>query len=396
MRTVLAVNAGSSSLKLALFDNRDGDIARTITVRVERIGDQHGRLLVQRSDGTVDRDELQAVRDHAAALRLAADAVPALQAVDAIGHRVVRGGVRHQRPTTITPALVEELRASASLAPDHAPQSLALIAQIQATTPDALQVACFDTAFHRTMAPVAQMYGLPRRIATDGVIRLGFHGLSCEHVIDRLTTIDPAAAQGRVIVAHLGGGASLTAIRGGQSVDTTMGFSPSGGLVMGTRSGDLDPAVILHLAERGLDTAAIRAMVNRESGMLGVSELTGDMRELLDREATVPAAAEAVALFCYTARKFVGAMTTVLGGLDTLVFTGGIGEHAAPVRERICAGLDFLGLALDPIRNDTHEPVISTDRSRVTVRVMPTDEELIIAKHVLALLEESGARHVPV
>jgi len=166
--------------------------------------------------------------------------------------------------------------------------------------------------------------------------------------------------------------------------------------VMGTRSGDLDPAVILHLAERGLDTAAIRAMVNRESGMLGVSELTGDMRELLDREATVPAAAEAVALFCYTARKFVGAMTTVLGGLDTLVFTGGIGEHAAPVRERICAGLDFLGLALDPIRNDTHEPVISTDRSRVTVRVMPTDEELIIAKHVLALLEESGARHVPV
>ncbi len=396
MRTVLAVNAGSSSLKLALFAIRPTEVELETTVRVERIGDGDGRMTVRRSDGHVERDEPHDVHDHVAAFERAADAVPALRKVDAIGHRVVRGSVRHNRPALITPELVDELRVSAPQDPDHGPQALALIAQLRANSPDVPQVACFDTAFHRTMPEVARRYALSRRVIGDEVIRLGFHGLSCEHVLERLAAIDPTAARGRVIVAHLGGGASLTAIRDGASVDTTMGFSPTGGLVMSTRSGDLDPSVLLFLSERGMSTDALRELVNRKAGLLGVSELTGDMRVLLDRESALPAAAEAVALFCYTARKSLGAMIAALGGVDIVVFTGGIGEHAAAVRERICRDLDDLGISLDAARNERDEAIISHDRSRAIVRVMPTDEELVIAKQVRALLEEHGARHVSV
>lgn len=394
MRTVLAVNAGSSTLKLALFDVT-AEARRRITAQVDRIGHANSHLLVRGDDGGVTHDVAQPVPSHEAALQLVLDRVPDLQRVEAVGHRVVRGGVQHQQPARITPALIEDLRASAAEDPDHGPQALGLIDRAAALYPGLPQVACFDTAFHRTMPDVAQLYAVPRRFRAEGVVRLGFHGLSCEHIMARLATLDPAAARGRIGVAHLGGGSSLTAISDGRSLDTTMGFSPTGGLVMSTRSGDLDPSVMLHLMERHrLDVDALRTLVNRECGLLGVSGISADMRELLEQEEAVPAAAQAVALFCYTARKHLGAMIAVLGGLDTLVFTGGIGEHAAVVRERICAGMESLGIELDRTRNAEHESVISSGRGRTIVRVIPADEELMIATHVRALLAERGATHV--
>jgi acetate kinase len=251
------------------------------------------------------------------------------------------------------------------------------------------QVACFDTAFHSRMPRVARLYALPRRLAEEGIIRYGFHGLSYEYVMEELRRLEPEAAAGRVVVAHLGNGASMAAVRGGVGVDTTMGFTPTGGLVMGTRSGDLDPSVPLYLlGERGLTPAEVSDLLNKQAGLQGVSGTSADMRDLLDREPDDRRAAEAVALFCYQAKKFLGALAAALGGLDALVFTGGIGEHSATVRERVCEGLEFLGIRLDPDRNGAHSPVISSDATAVTVRVVPTDEDLMVARHTRRLIEK--------
>jgi acetate kinase len=259
------------------------------------------------------------------------------------------------------------------------------------------QVACFDTAFHRTLPPVAQRYPLPRALHDAGVVRYGFHGLSYEYIMQALRAVDPDAANGRVIVAHLGNGASMAAVRDGQSIDTTMGFTPTGGLVMGTRTGDLDPGVLLYLLQtRGMPAEQVNTLVNRQAGLLGVSGISADMRDLLEREAREPAAAAAVDLFCYQARKFLGALAAVLGGIETLVFTGGIGEHAAPIRARICASFEFLGLEIDAGRNQQHAPVISPDGASVTVRVIPTDEDRMIARHTYRLITHEGAADVHV
>jgi acetate kinase len=248
-------------------------------------------------------------------------------------------------------------------------------------------VATFDTAFHSRMPRAARLFALPRQLADEGVLRYGFHGLSYEYVMSRLRALDPEAATGRIFIAHLGNGASMVGVRGGVGVDTTMGFTPTGGLVMGTRSGDLDPGVLLYMMEeRGLNPREIGELINRRAGLLGVSETSADMRDLLSRETSDPRAAEAVALFCYQAKKFLGALTAALGGLDTFVFTGGIGEHAAPVRWRICEGLEFLGIRLDPDRNAEHASIVSRDDTPVTVRVIPTDENLMIARHTLRLV----------
>jgi acetate kinase len=246
------------------------------------------------------------------------------------------------------------------------------------------------------MPRVARIYALPRRVAETGVVRYGFHGLSCEYVMDQLRTANRASADGRVVIAHLGNGASMTAVRGGVGVDTTMGFTPTGGLVMGTRTGDLDPGVLLHmLLSTGMAPAEVSELVNREAGLLGVSGKSADMRDLLRCEEHEPRAAEAISLFCYQAKKFLGALATVLGGLDTLVFTGGIGAHAAPVRWRICEGLEFLGIRLVLRRNAAHAPIISCDDNPVTVRVMRTNEDLMIARHTRRLVTEEGVADVP-
>src|ERR687895_1718848 len=301
---------------------------------------------------------------------------------------ICRGGDRHREPQRVTPGMIADLRALVPIDPNHLPQAIAAFEAVGRAYPAVPQVACFDTAFHSRMPRVARLYALPSRLAEEGIIRYGFHGLSYEYVMEELRRLDPEACDGRVVVAHLGNGASMAAVWGGVGVDTTMGFTPTGGLVMGTRSGDLDPSVPLFLLEeRGLTPTEVSDLLNKQAGLLGVSGTSADMRDLLDREPDDRRAAEAIALFCYQAKKFLGALAAALGGLDALVFTGGIGEHSATVRVRVCEGLEFLGIRLDPDRNAAHSPVISSDAAEVTVRIVPTDEDLMVARHTRLLVE---------
>jgi acetate kinase len=368
---VLTINAGSSSLKTGIYDASDRLIA---SAEIERIG----------SNDTPD---------HATALTRALSSLH--NPYDAVAHRIVHGGSQYAAPQLLNDALLAELRRLIPIDPNHLPQALSLIDAITKRHANIPQIACFDTAFHRSLPRVAQMYALPPRFWDAGVRRYGFHGLSCEFIIDTLRTIDPAAAAGRTIVAHLGNGASLTAVRDGKSVETTMGFSPASGIVMGTRLGDVDPTVLVYaLEQEHLSPDALRRLVNNESGLQGVSQTTHDMRDLLTRESDDRRAADAVALFCYSAKKALGALSAVLGGLDTLVFTGGIGEHAAPIRERICADLLFLGLLVDPAANRANALVISHARAPVTIRVLKTDEDRMLARHARQLLQPRGDDHV--
>jgi acetate kinase len=381
---VLCVNSGSSSLKVALYE----DEAPIASGAVEGIGLGQGRLTVRDAAARVLREEPGVFPDASAALHGALAATTGLPAPDAVGHRIVHGGADHAAPERVTPQLLGALRTLVPLAPLHLPAALHGIDAVSAHFPELPQVACFDTAFHRRMPAVAQRLPLPRALRTKGVERYGFHGLSYEYVV---ATVG-AATLGRAVIAHLGNGASLAAVRDGLPVDTTMGFTPTGGLMMGTRSGDLDPGVLVHLlAHEGYDAAAIERLVDHESGLLGVSGVTSDMKVLLETRATQPHAAEAVELFCYVLRKHIGAFAAVLGGIDTLVFTGGIGERAAPVREDTCRGLEHLGIQIDHMRNARHDPVISAPGSACTVRIVPTDEDLMIARHTRALLARSAA-----
>jgi acetate kinase len=298
-------------------------------------------------------------------------------------------GMTHSEPERVTPKLLAELHRIRPYDPDHLPREIELIEALRQRYPKLPQVACFDTAFHRTMPRVARLLPIPRRFDAKGVQRYGFHGLSYAYLMEELARLgDPAATTGRVILAHLGNGASLAAVRDGKSLDTSMGFTPTAGLVMSTRSGDLDPGLAPYLARtEQMTTKQFYDMVNHESGLLGVSETSSDMRDLLDHETQDVRAAEAVALFCYQAKKWIGSFAAALGGLDTLVFAGGIGENAPLVRARICEGLGFLGIELDPSRNEKAAAVISTDASRATVRVIRTDEELVIARSVGRVLD---------
>jgi acetate kinase len=383
---VLTINAGSSSIKYAVFE---GPVRRLEGV-VDRIGLQ-GTTLRSRDCASDERSEsaMAAADLPAAASALLAwlDGHVGIATLVAIGHRVVHGMDR-SGPEVVTSALLADLHRIEAFAPDHLPAELRLIEAFRDADAHRLQVACFDTAFHRSMPRVAQRLSIPRRYEAQGLRRYGFHGLSLAYLMAALERLaGPQAARGRTIVAHLGNGASLTAVHEGRSIDTSMGFTPAGGLPMGTRAGDLDPAIgpFLHRSEQ-MAPAAFAAMVNEASGLLGVSETSSDMRDLLEREHADPRAAEAVALFCYQAKKWVGAYAAALGGLQTLVFSGGIGENAAPVRARICDGLGFLGIELCPARNAAAADVVSSDASRVTVRVIRTDEESVIAAATQRLL----------
>lgn len=394
---LLTLNVGSSSLKAALY--RLGP-AETVELRVsaERIGMPNSTLRVVDAQRSVLLDRADPLPNHAAALEvlfawLRAEGLD--EGLLAIGQRVVQGGSQYTAPTLITDEVVGVLRKLVPLDTEHLPQALEVIENVQRAYPTLPQVACFDTSFHRQMPRVAQMYPLPRDLWEAGVVRYGFHGLSYEYILQELRALDAAAADGRLVIAHLGAGASMAAVHQGVGVDTTMGLTPTGGLVMSTRSGDLDPGVLIYLLEaRRLDPAALNRLVNKQAGLLGVSGTSADMQRLLEQEATDPHAADAVALFCYQARKLLGALVAALGGLDTLVFTAGIGEHSAVIRARICAGLEYLGLQVDPDRNSTHAPIVSSDASRVVVRVIPTNEDLMIARHTHRLIAEGGAVHV--
>jgi acetate kinase len=390
-RHILTINTGSSSLKAGVYSLGVSETL-LLAARAERIGHSEGQLQITDTHGAPLLDQHGHLPDHDAALHALFawfQGHRSSMAFDAVGHRVVHGGDRYQEPQRITDNLIATLQQLVPLSPEHLPQALAAIQAARQAYPSIPQVACFDTTFHRYMPPIAQQYALPHELWNHGVRRYGFHGLSYEFIMNALRSADPAAVAGRVIIAHLGNGASMAAVRGGISIDTTMGLTPTGGLVMGTRSGDLDPGVLLYLLQaQGMSPAEINTLVNQRAGLLGVSGNTADMRDLLGEESRDPRAAAAIALFCYQARKFVGALAAVLGGLDTLIFTGGIGEHAAPIRARICAGMDFLGIQLDERRNAAHASIISRDSSAATVRVMPTDEELMIARHTYRLLLE--------
>jgi len=382
---VLCLNAGSSSLKFSVWNDADclGD------GEVEEIG-RPGAFAWLRTPGTPPRRLPGQWADHGAAAAgvFALLGEHALPAPAGVGHRLVHGGQRHVVPERVTAALIAELRALIPLAPLHLPSGLAGVEAVAARFPALPQVVCFDTAFHRELPEIARRLPLPRTLAdAAGIERFGFHGLSYEYVLERLGP----AARGRVVIAHLGSGASMAAVRAGRPVDTTMGLTPAGGFMMGTRTGDLDPGVLLYLMrEQGYDAPRLDRLVNKESGLLGVSGASADMKVLLERRDRDEAAALAVAMFCYQARKQVGAFAAAMGGLDTLVFTAGIGERAATVRAEICAGLVHLGVRLDPARNAAHEDPLSAPGGGCAVRVVPTREDLMIARHSRAVLFARG------
>jgi acetate kinase len=304
-----------------------------------------------------------------------------------IGHRIVHGGPHLLEHQLITPEIIAQLRKTIPLDLAHLPQEITLIETMARAYPGVPQVACFDTAFHREMPRVARLLPIPRQYDSAGMRRFGFHGLSYTYLMEELSRIDPDAANGRVILAHLGSGASMAAVRSGKPIDTTMAFTPTAGLVMGTRPGDLDPGLLAYLLRIEKWSAdEMDNFINRKCGLIGVSEISNDMRDLIARRHTDPRAAEAVDLFCYQARKWIGALATAMGGVDTLVFSGGIGEHSIEVRAQICTDLEFLGLRLDPDRNALSSPLISADDSASAIRVIATNEEIIIAKTVCALL----------
>jgi acetate kinase len=385
---ILTLNAGSSSLKAAVFAFEPAE-ARLAEASVERIGLADARFHASAPSAPAFERSFDGP-DHASALQAVLewlDGHPRLRDVDAVAHRIVHGGDL-TAPLFITPDVVHSLRRVAAIDPDHTPQALAAIDAVSRARPGVPQVACFDTAFHASMPPVARQYPLPARFEAAGVRRYGFHGLSCEYIVSALRELDPAAADGRLVIAHLGGGASLTAVRGGRGIETTMGFSPAGGLMMSTRSGDLDPGVLLYaMAHEGNSVEAVSRLVNREAGLLGVSGSSPDVRDLLAREDKDPRAAAALELYCYTAAKALAALLVPLGGLDALVFTGGIGQHSAAIRARIAARLGAFGVAVDTTRNAAGSDVISPDASPVTVRVVATNEDLMLARHARRLLQ---------
>lgn len=381
---ILTVNSGSSSLKMALYRMEQSE-ERLLSVRMERIGLKDGLFRVSDDSGNTLVDERVDLPDHASALSMVFGWLGARQEgreLDAVGHRIVHGGINYVQPHRIGPELMSDLGELVPLAPDHLPHEIKAIDAVSRLSRNLRQVACFDTAFHRTMPVIAQLLPLPRDIINKGVRRYGFHGLSYEYIMSNLREESDIEAASRIIIAHLGNGASMAAVRGGRGIDTTMGFTPAGGLMMSCRSGDLDPGILLYLlSELGYNPAALDDLVNKKAGLAGLSGTSSDMEDLLGRENDDPEAAEAVGLFCYQARKYIGAFSAVLGGLDTLVFTAGIGENSPVIRRRICENMGYLGIMLDEERNRSGAAVVSKDDAPVTVRVMKTNEELMIARH---------------
>jgi acetate kinase len=383
--TILCINSGSSSIKFALylFQETEELVAQGA---VERIGLPGGWLWLKDGRGKRLVDSHSDYADHNEAVKamfITAIEEQHLPAPDGVGHRLVHGGPKHMAPEMLTPELMLTLRSLIPLAPLHLPGEIKGIDAVAEHYPGLSQAACFDTAFHRRIPEVAQWLPIVRSLWHEGIHRYGFHGLSYEYIVSALGR----DTRGRVIIAHLGNGASMAALKDGKPQDTTMGFSALGGLMMGTRCGDLDPGILFYLMdEKGYDTRQLEKLLNQRSGLIGVSGISSDMKTLLAKRTAEPHAAQAIELFCYTARKYIGALAAVLGGLDTLVFTGGIGERAAPVRWMICHGLDYLGIRLDPGNNDANAGIISTNNSPCNVRVIPTNEDLMIARHTRALL----------
>ncbi len=382
---ILCLNSGSSSLKFSLYGLVEREEERLVFGAVERIGLGDGRLWIKSMSGDLLVDVRRNFPEHSAAAAGVSRAAKnlGLPPPVAAGHRIVHGGPNYSESERVSGALLLELRRLVPFAPLHLPSAIQGIEAVEERFPGLPQAACFDTAYHRRMPQVAQRFPLPEDLWDEGIRRYGFHGLSFEYITG---TLGPAV-QGRLVIAHLGNGASLAASLNGQPLDTTMGFTPTGGLMMGTRSGDLDPGVLIHLMNaKGYDAGKLDDLLNNHAGLLGVSGISPDMKTLLERRDHDPFAALAVELFCYYLRKQIGAMAAVTNGLDTLVFTGGIGERAAVVRSEVCQGLSYLGICLDLKANASNAEVISIPSSACTVRVIPTNEDLMIARHTRSVL----------
>ncbi len=392
--SVVVLNAGSSSIKFAIFDVPGPADADTVAVAVARgeieaLG-RAPHFLATDAAGDVVADKRWDVGDGADLHTLLGFLVTWIDGhlgagrLRAVGHRVATGGLTHSEPVLLDEAVIEHLRSLVPLAPLHQPRNLDPIEVLARLHPGLMQVGCFDTAFHRTMPELTTLYGLPRHLSDAGARRYGFHGLSYEYIAGVLPHVDAEAAAGRTVVAHLGSGASLCALQGGRSIATTMGFSPLSGLMMGTRPGDLDPGLMLWLLRRpGMDVDRVEAMLYRDSGLAGVSGMGSDMRTLLASRS--PHAREAVALFVHRIGVEIGGLAAALHGLDALVFTAGIGEHSAEIRARICRQADWLGIDLDDDANAHDGPRISAPGSALSAWVIPTDEEMMIARHVIRL-----------
>jgi acetate kinase len=385
-KAILTINAGSSSVKFALFETES--VKKAQEAAVQNIGQPSARLVT--SDGVFPVD----VPNHAVAAQLLIEWVgrqTAMLSVEAIGHRIVHGGPKYHGSLAINGAVLADLRELAPFDPEHLPVEIQLIEVLQRRFPGVKQVACFDTAFHHDLPMKARLLPIPRRFTEEGLRRYGFHGLSYAFIVEELRRVEgEAATNGKVIIAHLGSGASLAALRDGRPIDTTMSLTPASGVPMSTRAGDIDPGLALYFARtEGYDTQRFNKMVNFESGLLGMSETTADMEKLLEIEDHDERAKDAVDVFCYQVKKSIGSLAAALGGINTLVFTGGMGENAPKIRERICEGLGFLGIALDSVRNNEGQRLISSDGSATGVHVIHTDESVTIARETNKCIEDN-------
>ena len=384
-QTILCLNVGSSSCKFSIFDRDDKLV---LSGEAARIGLDGGSLTMRTADGR-KTDQQRNFKGIAEALDALVDETQRATTLtaDAVGHRVVHGGLNHAAPERITPELVADLKRLIPYDELHMPGAIAGIEAITKRMPEQPQVACFDTAFHRRMPLVAERFALPRALYDEGLRRYGFHGISYEYIVHSLGPNPPR----RIIIAHLGNGASMAAIRDGVGIDTTMGFTPTGGFMMGTRSGDLDPGVLLYLLKvKEMNARELENLVDHHAGLLGVSDLSSDVKTLLEKRRAEPAADLAIKIFCYQIRKQIGAFAAALGGLDLLIFTAGIGERAPEIRSEVCAELEHLGIVLDAEKNGLNSDTISSIASRCIVRVIRTNENLMIARHTRALISTEG------
>ena len=389
---ILTINSGSSSIKFSLYQHNE-TLEKVLSGKIERIGTEAASFVYSKNEQAATRNPVTAKDISAAALFLITwlEKEISLKHLTAIAHRIVYG-MHHTAPLIITPQILAELKQFSVFDPDHMPGAIVLIEKLGKKYPSLKQIACFDTAFHAGIPRVASMFPLPRRFEKDGIRRYGFHGISYNYLLEKLEVLaGKNISQGRLVLAHLGSGSSMAAVKNGRCIDTTMGFTPAGGLMMSTRSGDLDPGIITYLLRKYKYTSKqLDRLINQESGLLGVSAISADMHDLLDKEHTDISAAEAIALFCYQAKKSLCAFTGALGGVDAIVFTGGIGENASTIRSRICDGLKYLGIELDSAKNQENASMISLSGSPVNVYVIPANEEYMIAALTLALLNHSS------
>jgi acetate kinase len=381
---ILTINAGSSSIKLALYEVNDEPVLK-FSGKIEKIGSGNSALIVKQDDSKNNID-LKANDFYTTTIALTnwLKQQSWFNNIKAIGHRIVHG-MHHTKPEIITADLLKELNSIVDYDPDHLPSEIKFIELIKNEYPELVQVACFDTAFHTTIPAVAKTFAIPKKYFDEGIQRYGFHGISYSYLMQQLQKVNTVEAKGRIILAHFGNGASIAAVKDGKCIDTSMGFTPAAGIVMSSRSGDIDPGIAWYLMQKGMDAKTFNDIINHQSGLLGISSVSSDMQTLLQQEKENNDAALAIDIFCYQIKKYIGAYIAALEGIDILIFSGGIGENAAEIRKRICRGFEYAGMEIDEEHNNDHQQLISTGNSKIKVYVIPTNEELMIAKQTFSI-----------